>query len=100
MFFVQAVFSFTGWFRATKRCCLQILTFKESLAVWRSISFLGHFLMIALILVSIVLPPKSPRRNKPLVPGDQSQQKPESQPFSAQHSTAPAAAMSKESDLD
>ena len=53
------------------RTAMQILTFKESLAVWRSISFLGHFLMIAIILVSIVLPPKSPKKSKPAVNDEQ-----------------------------
>ena len=45
-------------------CVLQILTFRQSLKVWRSISFLGHFLMVALILVSLVLSPRSFRKSK------------------------------------
>jgi len=79
-------------------CCsaMQILTFKESLAVWRSISFLGHFLMIALILVSIVLPPRTPKKSKPAVKDEQHQQKPESQSslktnWAADTNTAPPA---------
>ena len=53
---------------------MQILTFNESLAVWRSISFLGHFLMIAIILVSVVLPPKSPKKSKLAVNDEQHSQ--------------------------
>ena len=36
----------------------------QSLKVWMSISFLGHFLMVALILVSLVLPPRSSRKSE------------------------------------
>lgn len=53
---------------------MQILTLKESLAVWRSISFLGHFLMISLILVSLVIPPKSHARSTNVVKEQQQQQ--------------------------
>jgi len=73
---------------------MQILTFKESLAVWRSISFLGHFLMIALILVSVVLPPRTPKKSIPAVKDEQHQQKPESgleSNWAADTHTAPTA---------
>lgn len=53
---------------------MQILTFKESLAVWRSISFLGHFMMLSLILVSLVLPPKTPARSLDAIKEEQQQQ--------------------------
>ena len=59
-------------------CALQILTFKESLKVWKSISFLGHFLMVGLILISVVMPPRSSKRSKPPVRDEQHKQLPQS----------------------
>ena len=58
---------------------MQILTFKESLEVWRSISFHGHFLMVSLILVSLILPPKSPSKSTGVLKNEQQQQRPEVQ---------------------
>ncbi|DBA91841.1 TPA: hypothetical protein ACH3X1_015978 [Trebouxia sp. C0004] len=77
---VVAKWAYTAFCLNYCASAFMILTFKESLAVWRSISFLGHFLMIALILVSIVLPPRSPKKSMPAVKDEQHQQKPESQP--------------------
>ncbi|KAA6421295.1 MAG: membrane bound O-acyl transferase family [Trebouxia sp. A1-2] len=51
---VVAKWAYTAFCLNYCASAFMILTFKESLAVWRSISFLGHFLMIALILVSVV----------------------------------------------
>lgn len=56
---------------------MQILTFKESLAVWRSISFLGHFLMVSLMLVSLILPPRHPSKSAGVRKNEQKQQRPE-----------------------
>lgn len=56
---------------------MQILTFKESLAVWQSISFLGHFLMVSLMLVSLILPPKHPSKSTGARKSEQEQQRPE-----------------------
>lgn len=36
----------------------QILTFKESFEVWRSVYFSGHILMLAVLMVGAALPPK------------------------------------------
>ena len=62
--------------RDTQACAMQILTFKESLRVWRSISFLGHFLMVSLMLVSLILPPKPPSKTTGVKKNEQQQQQP------------------------
>lgn len=41
---------------------LQLLDFSLSMKAWRSVHFLGHFLMLAIILVSMVNPPRRPRK--------------------------------------
>ena len=65
--------------RHTQACAMQILTFKESLRVWQSISFLGHFLMVSLMLVSLILPPKPPSKATGVKKNEQQQQQPEAQ---------------------
>jgi hypothetical protein len=40
----------------------QLLDFKLSINAWQSVNFLGHFLMLAIILVSMVNPPRRPRK--------------------------------------
>ena len=44
--------------------CLQLLDFNLSIQAWKSVNFLGHFLMLAIILVSMVNPPKRPRKKE------------------------------------
>ncbi|KAK9819931.1 hypothetical protein WJX72_004021 [[Myrmecia] bisecta] len=39
-----------------------VLSWAPSIAVWHSVGFLGHFLMLAIFLVSMVAPPRRPRR--------------------------------------
>lgn len=42
----------------------QLLDWNSSIAAWSSVNFLGHFLMGAIILVSLVNPPRRPRRKE------------------------------------
>ena len=44
--------------------CLQLLDFNTSIKTWNSVHFLGHFLMVAIILVSLVNPPRKPRKKE------------------------------------
>jgi hypothetical protein len=44
--------------------CLQLLDFNTSIRTWNSVHFLGHFLMVAIILVSLVNPPRKPRKKE------------------------------------
>ncbi|KAL3156423.1 hypothetical protein ABBQ38_000734 [Trebouxia sp. C0009 RCD-2024] len=60
---VLAKWAYTAFTLNYCASAFMILTFKESLTVWRSISFLGHFVMLSLILVSLVLPPKTRARS-------------------------------------
>lgn len=39
------------------------LYLKEALAVWRSMHFMGHFMMGAILLIGVVFPPRSPRKS-------------------------------------
>jgi hypothetical protein len=41
---------------------MQLLDFSVSMKAWKSVHFLGHFLMLAIILVSMVNPPRRPRK--------------------------------------
>ncbi len=43
-------------------CVVQLLDFSVSMKAWKSVHFLGHFLMLAIILVSMVNPPRRPRK--------------------------------------
>ena len=38
------------------------LYLKEAMAVWRSMHFMGHFMIAAILLIGVVFPPRSPRR--------------------------------------
>eukprot|EP00884_Botryococcus_braunii_P000668 jgi/Botrbrau1/10601/Bobra.0358s0020.1 len=40
-----------------------LLYFEPGWRVWRSVSFLGHFLMFSVMLISIVNPPRRPKKN-------------------------------------
>lgn len=46
-----------------------MLFWKEALAVWRSMHFVGHFMIAAILLVGVVFPPRSPRTAKPAADG-------------------------------
>lgn len=43
-------------------CAAQLLDFSASMKAWESVNFLGHFLMLPIILVSLVNPPRRPRK--------------------------------------
>ena len=43
-------------------CCTQLLDFSVAFKTWNSVHFLGHFLMVAIIAVSMVNPPQKPRK--------------------------------------
>lgn len=43
-------------------CALQLLEWRASIETWASVYFLGHILMISIILVSLVNPPRRPRK--------------------------------------
>ena len=43
-------------------CCVQLLDFSVAFKTWNSVHFLGHFLMVAIIAVSMVNPPRKPRK--------------------------------------
>jgi len=46
------------------RSALQLLDFSVSFKTWNSVHFLGHFLMVAIIVVSMVNPPRKPRKKE------------------------------------
>lgn len=41
---------------------LQLLYFEPGWRVWRSVNFLAHFLMFSVMLISIVNPPRRPKK--------------------------------------
>ena len=43
-------------------CRVQLLDFSVAFKTWNSVHFLGHFLMVAIIAVSMVNPPRKPRK--------------------------------------
>lgn len=43
---------------------LQLLDFDLSFKTWNSVHFLGHFLMVAIIVVSMVNPPRKQRKKE------------------------------------
>ena len=54
-------------------CCVQLLDFSVAFKTWNSVHFLGHFLMVAIIAVSMVNPPRKPRKkDASKAPGGQS----------------------------
>ena len=47
---------------------VQILDFSPSIAIWRSVGFVGHWIILAILLVGLVFPPRKPagsRSQKP-----------------------------------
>ena len=47
---------------------MQILDFFPSIAIWRSVGFVGHWIILAILLVGIAYPPRKPagdRSQKP-----------------------------------
>jgi hypothetical protein len=42
--------------------CLQLLDFEPGWKVWRSVNFLAHFLMFSIMLISVVNPPRRPKK--------------------------------------
>ena len=38
------------------------LYLKEALALWRSMHFMGHFMIAAILLIGFVFPPRPPRK--------------------------------------
>jgi hypothetical protein len=41
---------------------VQLLYFEPGWRVWRSVNFLGHFLMFSIMLISVVNPPRRPKK--------------------------------------
>jgi hypothetical protein len=42
--------------------CVQVLWLGDCLAIWRSVYYLGHISIIAIMLVGVALPPRKPKR--------------------------------------
>ena len=51
-----------SWPLMCSACCVQLLDFSVAFKTWNSVHFLGHFLMVAIIAVSMVNPPRKPRK--------------------------------------
>lgn len=41
---------------------MQVLWLGDCLAIWRSVYFLGHISIVAIMLVGVALPPRKPKR--------------------------------------
>ncbi|EIE25092.1 membrane bound O-acyl transferase family protein [Coccomyxa subellipsoidea C-169] len=55
-------FLYTGFVLNYSAVAFLLLDFSVSMKAWKSVHFLGHFLMLAIILVSMVNPPRRPRK--------------------------------------
>ncbi|BDA41335.1 Lysophospholipid acyltransferase 2 [Coccomyxa sp. Obi] len=55
-------FLYTGFVLNYSAIAFLLLDFSLSMKAWRSVHFLGHFLMLSIILVSMVNPPRRPRK--------------------------------------
>ena len=52
---------------------VQLLDFDLSFKTWNSVHFLGHFLMVAIIVVSMVNPPRKQRKKEAAIAGKHDQ---------------------------
>lgn len=58
---VAAKMVFTAYTLNYCAAAFQVLSFRSSIAVWRSVFFSGHILLLGVLLVGVVLPPRKPR---------------------------------------